>query len=142
MRLTRVNIYYLLFILNVGINNAFGLSAPAEKIYEHFGFGVDNLTARANEVIAFYTPLGKKNKEHILDCVLNHSIFQIIITIYFLFLFFAFNRREASYGPLSNGQTCLANHRSAPPRLNSSKHTSYIYCLTSLFAVILNTVIA
>eukprot|EP00428_Durinskia_dybowskii_P063222 CAMPEP_0170369910 /NCGR_PEP_ID=MMETSP0117_2-20130122/8233_1 /TAXON_ID=400756 /ORGANISM="Durinskia baltica, Strain CSIRO CS-38" /LENGTH=703 /DNA_ID=CAMNT_0010624657 /DNA_START=46 /DNA_END=2157 /DNA_ORIENTATION=- len=44
-----------------GINNAFGLSAPAEKIYEHFGFGVDNLTARANEVIAFYTPLGEKH---------------------------------------------------------------------------------
>ena len=33
-----------------GIVNQFGLSAPAEKIYEHFGFGLDNLTARANQV--------------------------------------------------------------------------------------------
>jgi hypothetical protein len=39
--------------------NTFGLSAPAEKIYEHFGFGPDNLTARARDVIAFYTPAGK-----------------------------------------------------------------------------------
>lgn len=39
--------------------NAFGLSAPADKIYAHFGFGVENLTARANDVIAFYTPAGK-----------------------------------------------------------------------------------
>lgn len=41
-----------------GIVNQFGLSAPAEKIYEHFGFGLDNLTARANQVIAFYTAEG------------------------------------------------------------------------------------
>jgi len=33
-----------------GIVNQFGLSAPAEKIYEHFGFGLDNLTARASQV--------------------------------------------------------------------------------------------
>jgi plastocyanin len=38
--------------------NTFGLSAPAEKIYEHFGFGPDNLTARARDVITFYTPAG------------------------------------------------------------------------------------
>lgn len=42
-----------------GIDNAFGLSAPAEKIYEHFGFGIVNLTARANDVVAFYTAQGK-----------------------------------------------------------------------------------
>lgn len=43
---------------DTGIVNSFGLSAPAEKIYDHFGFTVPNLTTRANDVIAFYTPAG------------------------------------------------------------------------------------
>lgn len=33
-----------------GIVNSFGLSAPAEQIYAHFGFSLDNLTARASQV--------------------------------------------------------------------------------------------
>jgi hypothetical protein len=38
--------------------NTFGVSAPGDKAYEHFGFTASNLTARATDVIAFYTKQG------------------------------------------------------------------------------------
>jgi hypothetical protein len=38
--------------------NTFGVSAPGDKAYEHFGFTASNLTARATDVIAFYTKHG------------------------------------------------------------------------------------
>jgi transketolase len=43
-----------------GIDNAFGLSAPADKIYEHFGFTVTNLVQRAKDVITYYTVDGQR----------------------------------------------------------------------------------
>lgn len=38
-----------------GIKDQYGLSAPAGKIYNHFGFTEANLAARARDVIAFYS---------------------------------------------------------------------------------------
>ncbi|KAJ1426263.1 Transketolase, thiamine diphosphate binding domain-containing protein [Ochromonadaceae sp. CCMP2298] len=38
--------------------NAFGLSAPADSIYKHFGFDIPNLLLRAKEVVAFYSEGG------------------------------------------------------------------------------------
>lgn len=37
-----------------GIKDQFGLSAPAGKLFDHFGFTEKNLAERAREVIAFY----------------------------------------------------------------------------------------
>eukprot|EP01039_Chlorochromonas_danica_P003139 gene3140-3438_t len=37
-----------------GIDNSFGLSAPAEQIYNFFGFTVPNLSQKAQEVVAYY----------------------------------------------------------------------------------------
>ena len=33
----------------------FGMSAPLKQIQSHFGFTIENLTAKANEVMTFYT---------------------------------------------------------------------------------------
>lgn len=38
-----------------GIPDVFGLSAPAEQIYNYFGFDLQNLTKSAKDVIEFYT---------------------------------------------------------------------------------------
>lgn len=46
-----------------GIDNVFGLSAPADKIYQHFGLTVPNLVQRCSEVLAFYTD-GESGKVH------------------------------------------------------------------------------
>lgn len=41
-----------------GIQHVFGLSAPAEALYKHFGFTVPNLAAKGKEVIDFYSTGG------------------------------------------------------------------------------------
>lgn len=38
-----------------GIPDCYGMSAPADKIYQHFGLTAANLVVRAQEVITFYT---------------------------------------------------------------------------------------
>jgi transketolase len=49
--------------------DSFGLSAPGGKAMEHYGFTVENLSARANEVIAFY-----KGKH--FDSLVNRPVFK------------------------------------------------------------------
>lgn len=38
-----------------GIDGVFGLSAPADKLYQHFGLTVPTLVQRCSDVLAFYT---------------------------------------------------------------------------------------
>jgi len=44
--------------VNFGLDNTFGMSAPSEKIYAHFGLTAAALAPKMQEVIAFYTPEG------------------------------------------------------------------------------------
>jgi transketolase len=44
--------------VSFGLDNTFGMSAPAEQIYAHFGLTKDVLLQKSQEVIAFYTPAG------------------------------------------------------------------------------------
>ena len=44
-----------------GLQHVFGLSAPAETLFKHFGFSVDNLAAKGKEVIDFYTAQGAES---------------------------------------------------------------------------------
>jgi transketolase len=64
-----------------GIVNSFGLSAPADKIYEHFGFGVANLTERASDVIAFYTAPGS-NGHPVAPSLLDMPVFPTIAPLH------------------------------------------------------------
>lgn len=48
-------------------DNVFGLSAPGNALYDHFGFNVPNLVAKANEVIAFYDDDGKPNAPSLIN---------------------------------------------------------------------------
>lgn len=63
-----------------GIVNTFGLSAPAEKIYEHFGFSVPNLVARATEVMQFYTAEGATHP--VAPSVLDRPVFPTIPAVH------------------------------------------------------------
>jgi transketolase len=44
--------------VNFGIDNSFGMSAPGDHVYAHFGLTKDALTPKVQEVIKFYTPSG------------------------------------------------------------------------------------
>ena len=67
-----------------GICNTFGLSAPAELIYEHFGFSVPNLTARAQQTIAFYTvsSSGSGNDHPVAPSLLDTPVFPTIPAVH------------------------------------------------------------
>ena len=60
--------------------NSFGFSAPAGKIYEHFGFGVQNLTERAQQVMAYYTPAGATHP--VAASVLDRPVFPTITPLH------------------------------------------------------------
>lgn len=60
-----------------GLDNTFGLSAPADSIYKHFGFAPSSLAERAKEVIAFYSVGGDK-KHPIAPSILDYPRFPTI----------------------------------------------------------------
>ncbi len=57
-----------------GLQNCFGLSAPGDALYKHFGFTPANLAQKGKEVIAFYS-VGGASKHPVAPSLMDYPHF-------------------------------------------------------------------
>jgi len=61
-----------------GLQSCFGVSAPSDVVYKHFGFSVPNLLERAGEVIAFYRPGGVETAHPVAPSLVDYPRFAAV----------------------------------------------------------------